>query len=199
MTYRRSTITFDHHETWSGTLHKVCSEWYSCSMFYAPCPMRILGIDPGTAIVGWAVLETDSRATVPVAYGHISTSSKLDLSRRLLEISTDLKAIIEEHRPDEASVEELFFFKNVTTAMSVSHARGVILLTLESLNVRMFEYTPLQVKQSLTGYGRAEKKQVQIMVKNILKLPAIPKPDDTADALALAICHLHSRRFVALR
>ncbi len=160
--------------------------------------MRILGIDPGTAIVGWAVLETNAHSAIPIAYGHISTSPKHPLSQRLFEISADLKAIIEEHRPDEASVEELFFFKNVTTAMAVSHARGVILLTLESLNVRMFEYTPLQVKQSLTGYGRAEKKQVQVMVKNILKLPAIPKPDDTADALALAICHLHSRRLGTL-
>jgi crossover junction endodeoxyribonuclease RuvC len=160
--------------------------------------MRILGIDPGTAIVGWAVVEEVPGTATPIAYGHISTSPKLSLSERLREISQDLGHIIREHAPDEAAVEELFFFKNVTTAMAVSHARGVILLTLETLNIRMFEYTPLQVKQSLTGYGRAEKQQVQMMVKNILKLPEIPKPDDTADALAIAICHLNSRKMSAL-
>lgn len=156
--------------------------------------MKILGIDPGTAIVGWAVIEEIQGKLTPLAYGHIATSKDKPLSERLLEISLDLTNIIEHHRPDEASVEELFFFKNVTTVMSVSQARGAILLTLESLRVRMFEYTPLQVKQSLTGYGRAEKKQVQLMVKNILKLDQIPKPDDTADALALAICHINSRK-----
>lgn len=156
--------------------------------------MKILGIDPGTAIVGWAVIEEIKGVLTPIDYGHISTSKDKQLSARLLEISTDLSAIITKHRPDEASVEELFFFKNVTTVMSVSQARGAILLTLESLQVRMFEYTPLQVKQSLTGYGRAEKKQVQMMVKNILKLKEIPKPDDTADAIALALCHINSRK-----
>ncbi|MDD5083840.1 MAG: crossover junction endodeoxyribonuclease RuvC [Candidatus Moranbacteria bacterium] len=156
--------------------------------------MKILGIDPGTAIVGWAIVEEIKGRVTPLAYGHISTSKDKRLSERLLEIAKDLTEIIRQHRPDEASVEELFFFKNVTTVMSVSQARGAILLTLETLRVRMFEYTPLQVKQSLTGYGRAEKKQVQMMVKNILKLDHIPKPDDTADALALALCHINSRK-----
>lgn len=156
--------------------------------------MRILGIDPGTAIVGWAILEDNRGVLAPLAYGHISTSPKNTLSERLVEISRDLGDIIETHAPEEAAVEELFFFKNVTTAMAVSHARGVILLTLERLQVRMFEYTPLQVKQSLTGYGRAEKAQVQSMVKNILKLKETPKPDDTADAIAIAICHANSRK-----
>lgn len=156
--------------------------------------MKILGIDPGTAIVGWAVIEDIKGVLAPIDYGHISTSKDKQLSERLLEIATDLTEIIKKHRPDEASVEELFFFKNVTTVMSVSQARGAILLTLQSLQVRMFEYTPLQVKQSLTGYGRAEKKQVQLMVKNILKLKEIPKPDDTADAIALALCHINSRK-----
>lgn len=155
--------------------------------------MKILGIDPGTAIVGWAVIEEIRGVLTPLDYGHISTSKDKPLSERLHEIARDLTDIIVKHKPDEASVEELFFFKNVKTVMSVSQARGAILLTLESLQVRMFEYTPLQVKQSLTGYGRAEKKQVQLMVKNILKLSAIPKPDDTADALALALCHINSR------
>jgi crossover junction endodeoxyribonuclease RuvC len=161
--------------------------------------MRILGIDPGTAIVGWAVLEEERGRLVPLAYGHISTSPKNTLSERLVEISRDLRDIIEAHAPDEAAVEELFFFKNVTTAMAVSHARGVILLTLEALKVRMFEYTPLQVKQSLTGYGRAEKAQVQMMVKSVLKLQSVPKPDDTADAIAIALCHINSRKMASLK
>jgi crossover junction endodeoxyribonuclease RuvC len=155
--------------------------------------MKILGIDPGTATVGWAVIEEHKGVLKPLGYGHISTSPSQAAAHRLFEISRDLSAIIAEYNPDEASVEELFFFKNVTTVMSVSQARGAILLTLASLQVKIAEYTPLQVKQSLTGYGRAEKKQVQIMVKNILKLTEIPKPDDTADALALAICHSNSR------
>lgn len=156
--------------------------------------MRILGIDPGTATVGWAVIEEIQGKITPIDYGHISTSPSKQLSERLHEISNDLAQIIAKHKPDEASVEELFFFKNVKTVIAVAQARGAILLTLESLRVRMFEYTPLQVKQSLTGYGRAEKKQVQMMVKNILKLREIPKPDDTADALALALCHSNSRK-----
>lgn len=156
--------------------------------------MKILGIDPGTATVGWAVIEETKGTLTPIDYGHISTSKDKQLSERLLEIADDLTSIIEKHRPEEASVEELFFFKNVKSVMSVSQARGAILLTLESLRVRMFEYTPLQVKQSLTGYGRAEKKQVQLMVKSILKLKEIPKPDDTADAIALALCHINSRK-----
>lgn len=156
--------------------------------------MRILGIDPGTATVGWAVIEEMKGALTTIDYGHISTSKDRSLSERLLEISDDLRHIIEKHRPEEASVEELFFFKNVKSVMAVSQARGAILLTLESLRVRMSEYTPLQVKQSLTGYGRAEKRQVQEMVKNILKLKEIPKPDDTADAIALALCHINSRK-----
>lgn len=156
--------------------------------------MRILGIDPGTAIVGWAVLEINSGHTSPIAYGHISTSPTLPLSKRITEISRDLRAISLEHTPDEASIEELFFFKNQKTAMAVSQARGGILLTIEMLGIKIFEYTPLQVKQSLTGYGRAEKRQIQIMVKSILKLTEIPKPDDVADALALALCHANSRK-----
>lgn len=155
--------------------------------------MRILGIDPGTATVGWGVLEIETGKTRALAYGHISTSPKHPLPTRLAEIATDLKNIVQAHQPDEASVEELFFFKNQKTAVSVAEARGAILLTLETLRVKLFEYTPLQVKQSLTGYGRAEKRQMQIMVRSILQLSDIPKPDDTADALALALCHANSR------
>lgn len=158
--------------------------------------MRILGIDPGTATVGWAIIEEEQGKITPIDYGHISTSPTKHPSERLYEIASDLTEIIKKHKPDEASVEELFFFKNVKTVIAVAQARGAILLTLEGLRVRMFEYTPLQVKQSLTGYGRAEKKQVQMMVKNILKLREIPKPDDTADALALALCHSNSRKML---
>ena len=160
--------------------------------------MRILGIDPGTATVGWGVLEIDGSRMAPIAYGHISTGSKIPLSERIAEISENLREISTRYAPDEASVEKIFFFKNQKTVIAVSQARGAILLTLETLGIRLFEYTPLQVKQSLTGYGRAEKKQMQIMIKSILKLSAIPKPDDVADALALALCHANSRKMNAL-
>lgn len=155
--------------------------------------MRILGIDPGTATVGWGVLEIEGSHMNPIAYGHIATSPTLPLQERIAEIARDLREISRKHSPDEASVEKIFFFKNQKTVIDVSQARGAILLTLETLGIRLFEYTPLQVKQSLTGYGRAEKKQMQIMVKSILKLSVIPKPDDVADALALALCHTNSR------
>lgn len=156
--------------------------------------LRVLGIDPGTAIVGWAVLEECGNSVKAVAYGHISTSPKQSTAERLLEVSQDLSEIIKKHNPQEAAVEDLFFFKNVKTVMKVSQARGAILLTLEQFRVNIAEYTPLQVKQALTGYGRAEKKQIQLMVKNILKLKEIPKPDDTADAIAIALCHINSRK-----
>lgn len=160
--------------------------------------MRILGIDPGTATVGWGVLEIEGSRMTPVAYGHIATSPARSLSERIAEIASDLRKISEVHRPDEASVEKIFFFKNQKTVIAVSQARGAILLTIETLGIRLFEYTPLQVKQSLTGYGRAEKKQMQTMVKSILKLRDIPKPDDVADALALALCHANSRKMNTL-
>lgn len=156
--------------------------------------LRILGIDPGTAIVGWAVLEETDGTVKAVSYGHITTSPKNTTAERLFEVVKDLEQIIEKYRPQEAAVEDLFFFKNVKTVMKVSQARGSILLTLERFCVNIFEYTPLQVKQALTGYGRAEKRQIQLMVKNILKLKEIPKPDDTADAIAIALCHINSRK-----
>ena len=156
--------------------------------------MRILGIDPGTATVGWGVIETDGAKVIPVGFGHIATSKELTLEDRLVEIAQDLETIVKTYCPEEAGVEELFFFKNQKTAISVAQARGAILLTLKSLRVNIYGYTPLEVKQALTNYGQAEKAQVQLMVKSILKLPAIPKPDDTADALALAICHASRRK-----
>jgi crossover junction endodeoxyribonuclease RuvC len=160
--------------------------------------MRVLGIDPGTAIVGWGILEIEGSQMTPIAYGHIATSATLPLSERIAEIARDLREISKKYSPDEASVEKIFFFKNQKTVIAVSQARGAILLTLETLGIRLFEYTPLQVKQSLTGYGRAEKRQMQILIKNILKLSEIPKPDDVADALALALCHANSRAMNAI-
>lgn len=156
--------------------------------------LRVLGIDPGTAITGWAVLEERDGACVPIAYGHINTDKNQPNEDRLLEICSDIEGIIEKYKPEEAAIEELFYFKNQKTIIKVAQSRGAILLTLKRKNVRICGYTPLQLKQALTGYGRAEKKQIQEMVKNILKLSEIPKPDDTADAIAIAMCHLQSRK-----
>ncbi len=156
--------------------------------------IRVLGIDPGTATTGWAILEEKSGKVFPIAYGHISTSPKNSTTERLKEVADDLEKIARKYVPIEAAVEDIFFFKNLKTAMKVSQSRGAILLTLEKNNIKISEYTPLQVKQALTGYGQAEKSQIQLMVKNILKLKKIPKPDDTADAIAIAICHLNSRK-----
>lgn len=157
--------------------------------------MRILGIDPGTATVGWAVIDVSAGKLAIVDFGHISTSSKTPMPERILEISKDLESIITKYEPEEAGVEELFFAKNVKTAMTVSQARGAILLTLERFCVNIYEYKPNEIKLSLTGYGRADKSQMQEMVKAILKLKSIPKPDDAADACAIAICHANSRKF----
>jgi crossover junction endodeoxyribonuclease RuvC len=158
--------------------------------------MRILGIDPGTATTGWSILEQNKKEIVTIAYGHITTSSKKSISQRLKEVAQDIEEIIKKYKPTEGAVEDLFFFKNVKTAMKVSQSRGAIMLTLINSGLDVFEYTPLQVKQAVTGYGRADKKQVQLMVKNILKLKEIPTPDDTADAIAIAICHMQSRNFI---
>ncbi|MFZ2187256.1 MAG: crossover junction endodeoxyribonuclease RuvC [Candidatus Moraniibacteriota bacterium] len=161
--------------------------------------MKILGIDPGTATVGWGVINTDGSKTTAVAYGHIATSKDLPLPKRLLEIAQDLSDIIREHQPEEAAVEEIFFSNNQKTIISVAQARGCILLTLENLCVNIFSYTPLEVKQALTNYGRADKAQVQLMVKALLNLAAIPKPDDVADALAIALCHASRRKMEAIK
>ena len=161
--------------------------------------MRILGIDPGTATVGWGVIEVAGAKMLPVGFGHIATSKELSPEDRLVEIAQDLETIIRTYQPEEAGVEELFFFNNQKTVISVAQARGVILLTLKRLRVNIAGYTPLEVKQALTNYGKAEKAQVQLMVKSILKLPAIPKPDDTADALAIAICHASRRKMEMIK
>ncbi len=161
--------------------------------------MRILGIDPGTATVGWGVIEVIGGKIELIGYGHISTAKELPLSKRLLEIATDIRDLLTHYSPDEAAIEELFFFKNQKTVISVGQARGAILLTLEEKNVIISGYTPLQVKQALTNYGRADKAQIQTMVKAILKLKEIPKPDDAADALAIALCHAQRRKLENLR
>ncbi len=151
--------------------------------------MIILGIDPGLAIVGWAVIEAVRGNTRPIAFGAITTPAHTDIEKRLLMIEEDLNQIIEKYKPDEVAIEELFFNTNSTTAISVAEARGVILLTAHRHGVRIYEYTPLQVKSAVVGYGKAEKHQIIAMVTSILKLPKPPKPDDTADAVAIALCH----------
>ncbi|MBQ8196144.1 MAG: crossover junction endodeoxyribonuclease RuvC [Oscillospiraceae bacterium] len=154
--------------------------------------MRILGIDPGYAIVGYGVLDYDHNQFTVVNYGAITTEAHTPFEQRLVEIYDDMNSLIEMFRPDCMSIERLYFTNNKTTGIDVAQARGVITLAAAKHGVEIYEYTPLQVKQSVVGYGRAEKHQVQEMVKNILRLKECPKPDDTADAVALAICHGHS-------
>jgi crossover junction endodeoxyribonuclease RuvC len=151
--------------------------------------MRILGIDPGTAICGWGLIEKEGAKFKLVDYGVIETHKSCEQCDRLNEIFVQLSAIIEETKPEAVAVEELFFFKNAKTVIKVSEARGVITVATRQAKTPFFEYTPLQVKQALVGYGRAEKNQVQQMVKLVLGLKEVPKPDDAADALAIAICH----------
>lgn len=158
--------------------------------------MIIMGIDPGFAITGYGIVKYEGNRFTSVDYGAITTESSMDLPKRLLILYNGLKEIIEKYRPEAISIEELFFNKNIKTALAVGHGRGVAVLAAAQSGVEVFEYTPLQVKQSIVGYGRAEKAQVQQMVKAILNLPAIPKPDDVADALAVAVCHAHSYRMM---
>jgi crossover junction endodeoxyribonuclease RuvC len=161
--------------------------------------LRVIGIDPGTATTGWAIVDEKNGTCVPVAYGHITTVKNSCEEERLFEIAKDLEKIIDKYQPKEAAIEQLFYFKNKKTIIEVAQSRGAILLTLKRKNVSLRGYTPLQVKQALTGYGRADKSQMQEMVKNILKLTSVPKPDDVADAIAIAMCHLHSRKLNNLR
>lgn len=151
--------------------------------------MRIFGVDPGTAITGFGVVDYTKRTSVMVDAGVIRTPAKQALELRLDTIYTGLTQLIKEYRPDHMAVEQLYFAANVKTAMSVSQARGVVLLAATRGGIEVSEYTPLQIKQAITGYGRAEKSQIQEMVRSLLELSTIPKPDDAADALAVAICH----------
>ena len=154
--------------------------------------MRVLGIDPGYATIGFGLIEANRGQVHMVTYGAITTSAGLPLSRRLYQISTDMEELIDQLKPDVMAVEELFFNTNITTGIAVAHGSGVILCTAERCGVPLFEYTPSQVKLAVTGYGKAEKHQVMDMTKRLLKLKSIPRPDDAADALALALCHARS-------
>ncbi len=154
--------------------------------------MKILGIDPGMAIVGYGLIEVENSEITLLTSGSIQTDKKLSDSKRLLEIYNDLTTIVQKYQPDCASVEELFFFKNQKTVIPVAEARGVIITVLEKFNIPTYSYTPMVVKQVLTGYGRAEKKEVEQMVRIALNSDKLPKLDDTVDAIAIAICHSRS-------
>ncbi len=154
--------------------------------------MRVIGIDPGLALMGFGVIDSDGYRFKMIDYGVIETFAHTDNGDRLLALWNGLNELFEKYKPDAVSIEELFFNKNVKTAISVGQARGVALLAVRNNNIPLFEYTPLQAKQAVVGYGRAEKKQIQLMVKTILGLSEIPKPDDAADALAIAITHINT-------
>ena len=154
--------------------------------------MRILGIDPGFATIGFGLVEADRGQVHMVTYGAITTPAGLPLSRRLYQIGTDMEDLIGQLKPDVISIEELFFNTNITTGIAVAHGRGVILYAAEQCGIPLYEYTPSQVKMAVTGYGKAEKRQVMDMTRRLLKLPSVPRPDDAADALGLAICHARS-------
>lgn len=160
--------------------------------------MIIMGIDPGFAITGYGVVKYEGNKFSVIDHGVITTEASMVLPERLLILSNGLEELITKYKPDAISVEELFFNKNIKTALNVGHGRGVALLTAAKSGVEVHEYTPLQVKQAVAGYGRADKKQMQQMVKIILNLQAIPKPDDAADALAVAICHGHSHKMLRI-
>jgi len=154
--------------------------------------MRILGIDPGIATVGFGVIESSGTKQSLINYGVITTPAKTSLSSRLEQIYRDIKELISTFNPEAIAIEELFFNTNITTGISVAHGRGVILLACYESGVPIYEYTPLQVKQAVVGYGRAEKNQIIDMVRRLLKMQSPPKPDDAADALAIALCHARS-------
>lgn len=154
--------------------------------------MRVLGVDPGIATIGFGAVDTNGTRIDLVKCGVITTPAHTTLSSRLKRIYDDMGELLEIFKPDAVSIEELFFNTNITTGIAVAHGRGVILLACENAGVQIYEYTPLQVKQSVVGYGRAEKSQVMDMVRRICRLKAVPKPDDAADAVALALCHVRS-------
>ena len=156
--------------------------------------MRVMGIDPGYAIVGWWVVEYSGNRFAPVGYGAVMTDKDTPFERRLAEIYDGITDILRRYAPEAISLEKLYYQHNQTTVIGVAEARGVILLAAAQAGVPVFEYTPMQVKQAVTGYGKAVKKQIQEMTRMLLKLPGIPKPDDTADALAMAVTHCHCAR-----
>ena len=154
--------------------------------------MRILGIDPGLAIVGFGLIEADAGRTQMLQYGTVTTPAGLPLSDRLVQLERDTEELLAQLRPDAIAIEELFFSNNITTGIAVAHARGILLCTAAKSGIPLYEYTPMQVKQAVVGYGLAEKRQVMDMVKRLLKLRSVPRPDDAADALAIALCHARS-------
>ncbi|MGI6420829.1 MAG: crossover junction endodeoxyribonuclease RuvC [Syntrophomonadaceae bacterium] len=156
--------------------------------------MIVLGIDPGTATTGYGVVAYQAGREKLIEYGTITTPADMEMAHRLLLINQDLNELIQVFKPDAIAIEQIFFHKNSKTVITVAQARGVAMLTAARNGITLEEYTPLQIKQSVVGYGKAEKKQVQIMVQKILAMPEIPRPDDAADALAVAICHIHSHR-----
>ncbi len=160
--------------------------------------MLVLGIDPGTASTGWGVVSKEGDDLVLVGYGTVNTSQDTPLPQRLQTIHRELGEVISQHRPDAVVVEKLFFSKNVKTALSLGQARGVALLAAADAGIPLYEYTPLEVKQSVVGYGRASKDQIQQLVKMLLRLDSVPQPNDAADAIAVAICHIHSARLEAI-
>lgn len=160
--------------------------------------MLVLGIDPGTAITGYGLVREDEAGLTLVDYGVVTTAAGRPLPERLQVIYQGLADVAREHQPQQAAVEELFFSRNVRTALSVGHARGVTLLALADAGLAIHEYKPLEIKQAITGYGGAGKQQVQEMVRLLLNLDTVPEPDDAADAVAVAVCHIHSARMMAL-
>ena len=161
--------------------------------------MAVIGIDPGTALTGYGIVEENSNGDlIALGFGVIETSKNTASHSRLLTIYTELEDVLSLYRPESSAVERLFFQKNTKTALAVGQARGVILLSLAKAGIEISEYNPVEIKQAITGYGQASKKQMQEMVKILLRLDSIPQPDDAADALAIAICHIHSRKMASL-
>lgn len=160
--------------------------------------MLVLGVDPGTAITGFGLVREEEEGLTLVEYGVITTTADQPLPERLQVIYQGLAKVTRQHQPQQAAVEELFFSRNVRTALSVGHARGVVLLALADAGLAIHEYKPLEIKQAVTGYGGADKGQVQEMVRLLLNLDHVPQPDDAADAVAVAVCHIHSARMTAL-
>lgn len=156
--------------------------------------MIILGLDPGTATTGYGVIQAQGNTIKGICYGTIQTPAEDPMSKRLHTIYKDVGELIAKYRPDDVAIEQLFFGRNITNAISVGQARGILLLQAERHGLTIGEYTPMQVKKALVGTGRAEKKQVQFMIQKVLTLDVVPYPDDAADALAVAICHVHSKR-----
>ncbi len=157
--------------------------------------MRIIGLDPGTATTGYGIVDAEDGELTAVTYGTITTPANMDMPYRLQMIQQELQDLLDKYQPDTAGIEEVFFGRNVTTAITVGQARGVLMLTLANAGIPIGEYSPPKIKDAITGYGKADKHQVQLMVRNMLDLEETPRPDDAADGLAIAITHYHYQRF----